>query len=85
MPRIDVFRILKNMSEGKFQGCMVGGLVGDCLGAPFESSYWSQNGIQKEKITKKLFDKNGCLKSKKKYTGKYVFCLLYTSPSPRDS
>jgi len=65
------------MTEGKFQGCMVGGLIGDCLGAPFESEYWSQNGISKEKLTKKLFDNNGNLKSKKKYTGKYILLLLY--------
>lgn len=30
--------------KGKFRGCMVGTLMGDCLGAPFECDEYSEGG-----------------------------------------
>jgi poly(ADP-ribose) glycohydrolase ARH3 len=36
----------------KFRGCLVGGLLGDCLGAPYEGDY----GISKT-VLQKYFDK----------------------------
>ena len=40
-------------SLDRFQGCLVGALIGDCLGAPFEGSCWAEGrGIAKEKIIK---------------------------------
>jgi poly(ADP-ribose) glycohydrolase ARH3 len=35
----------------KFRGCLVGGLLGDCLGAPYEGDY----GISKT-VLQKYFD-----------------------------
>jgi len=36
----------------KFRGCLVGGLLGDCLGAPYEGD----NGISKT-VLQEYFDK----------------------------
>ena len=39
----------------KFKGCMIGGLIGDCLGAPFEFKY-HENIVPMKKIVKFLDD-----------------------------
>jgi poly(ADP-ribose) glycohydrolase ARH3 len=47
--------------ESKFRGCLVGGLLGDCLGAPYEGHYAiSKPGLQN------YFDK---------LEGPYVLCM----------
>ncbi|XP_066917997.1 ADP-ribosylhydrolase ARH3-like [Clytia hemisphaerica] len=42
------------MSITKYQGCLLGALIGDCMGAPFEMSYFGRNGIKREIILNKL-------------------------------
>lgn len=41
-----------NLLASKFRGCLVGGLLGDCLGAPYEGAY----GVSKKEL-QKYFDK----------------------------
>lgn len=43
---------LDGLLKGKFRGCMLGTLLGDCLGAPFEGEAGSKVVVQKyfEKI-----------------------------------
>jgi len=47
--------------DSKFRGCLVGGLLGDCLGAPYEGHY----GISKPGL-QNYFDK---------LEGPYVLCM----------
>jgi poly(ADP-ribose) glycohydrolase ARH3 len=47
----------------KFRGCLVGGLLGDCLGSPYEGD----NGISKT-VLQKYFDK---------LEGPYFKCMYF--------
>ncbi|XP_065662079.1 ADP-ribosylhydrolase ARH3 isoform X1 [Hydra vulgaris] len=38
------------IARDRFQGCLVGSVIGDCLGAPFEMQNWNENGIPRQKI-----------------------------------
>lgn len=65
-------RLASKLSKERFQGCLVGAAVGDCLGAPFEFTNVSEEGIQRNKIFQKLkLDENGEFSKHKKlkYTG----------------
>lgn len=50
--------ILKSMDESvvktKFRGCLMGALLGDCLGAPFEGDPLSRGAL---KVIQNYFDK----------------------------
>lgn len=46
-------------SKDRCKGTLSGALIGDCLGAPFESNFWKDNGIDKATIFEKLkIDRN---------------------------
>lgn len=59
------------ISKDKFYGVLVGGVIGDCLGAPFESVSL-RKGIKLERIIRKIETVNKVMN----YTGMYVFCSL---------
>lgn len=48
--------MIMNLSN-KFRGCLVGGLLGDCLGAPFEGETRSSRSVLNSYF-KKLADPN---------------------------
>ena len=41
-------------SLDKFKGCLVGAVIGDCLGAPVECQWWG--GIPAERVEKRFED-----------------------------
>ena len=41
-------------SLDKFKGCLVGAVIGDCLGAPVECQWWG--GIPSERVEKRFED-----------------------------
>lgn len=65
-----------NTEEGaitikKFRGCLLGALVGDCLGAPFE-----EDGTVSKKILQKYFDKMDDPNFKCRYNS-FIKFMLY--------
>ena len=59
----------------RYTGCLLGSLIGDCLGAPFEMSYFREDGIKRKRIQEtleKTFKKD---KKMFKYTGKITLLL----------
>lgn len=50
----------------RIRGCMVGAVIGDCLGSPVECQFW--HGIPKEKILKRFADYRKETKIRYQYT-----------------
>ena len=47
------------VSKDRYRASLVGALIGDCLGAPFECDFWNDDGISKDEIFQTLkFNKN---------------------------
>jgi ADP-ribosylglycohydrolase len=44
----------------KFRGCLTGGLIGDCLGAPFEGEFPISKTVLFNFVTKQLEETNKC-------------------------
>lgn len=42
------------MKSCRYTGCLLGSLIGDCLGAPFEMSYFGDDGIKRKRIEETL-------------------------------
>ena len=64
------------MSKSKYQGCILGALIGDCMGSPFEMSYFGKNGIKRETILKKLARTLENQQALFKYTGEYLLASI---------
>ena len=65
------------LKKSKFTGCLLGSLIGDCLGAPFEMKYFKDDGIKKKEIVatiQKTLDRRDELF---KYTGKFIELKFY--------
>lgn len=45
---------MMNVLKSKFRGCLMGCLLGDCLGAPFEGDAWSAGA---KLVVQNYFDK----------------------------
>ena len=66
------------IARDRFQGCLVGSVIGDCLGAPFEMQHWDEYAIPRQQIIKLICPKELTKKSIKfKYTGNLLLSIYF--------
>ena len=71
-----------NSSLNKFRGSLVGALLGDCLGAPFEGRYWGHGMIVEDSVIKDEISPEKLEKKKKGFIMVYTGNLSQTKYMP---